>query len=229
VTRRTATLPTAAALLFAVASPMSAPAFACACCSNEGQRTDTTEALDAFVANVLSEIRFDGKAQLYVGEGEPDDDWALQGPSEFDLAVTKNATSWSLAFAQKDVGQGNAQKGVLTFTLPKTVTRFEVDPRDPAATSQGLGPVLYKEWRLSAPWQGTGMFEAAGGGDQQAALILHGRGLSCTEASHFNAWTLLLSSAKVEASFYGSLDPEPGDAQGGAKDSASEAAPPAAP
>lgn len=44
------------------------------------------------------------------------------------------------------------------------------------------------------------------GGDEEATLFLHGCGRSCTEASHFTAWTLLLSGSKATASFYGNLD-----------------------
>jgi hypothetical protein len=93
----------------------------------------------------------------------------------------------------------------LTFEVPATVTKFEVDPRDSDDAANGHAPVLYKEWRLTAAARGTGMFKGATGGDQQATLILHGRGNSCTDASQFNAWTLVLHGSKATATLFGTL------------------------
>ncbi len=80
----------------------------------------------------------------------------------------------------------------MTLLFPDTISIFEVDPRDPDAPKNGLGPSLYKEWRLTASFAGTGIFKAGNGGYQRMTLIFHGRGLGCTEASHFNAWSLYI-------------------------------------
>jgi hypothetical protein len=49
------------------------------------------------------------------------------------------------------------------------------------------------------------MFKGATGGDQRATLILHARGNGCTDASQFDAWTLVLHGAKATNTLFGSL------------------------
>ena len=63
-------------LILAVAASVAlmAPreAFACACCSNQGQRTVNVEALDHGKRVLLEELRFADSAKLYLGEADPD-------------------------------------------------------------------------------------------------------------------------------------------------------------
>jgi hypothetical protein len=172
---------------------------ACACCSNDGQRYVGTDKIDAYAVGVLSEIRFAEAAQLYTGEADVADIEGITAKSSaFRLAVTKKVSTWVFAFAQEGGG------GALMFAMPDSVTKFEIDPRN-AEASGGLGPVLYKEWRLTAKLIGNGMFKGATGRNQQATLILHGRGNSCTDASQFTAWTLVLRGAKVTITLFGNL------------------------
>jgi hypothetical protein len=178
----------------------SPPALACACCSNDGQRNVATQDVDAYAAGILADVRFDAASHLYTGEGESDGGWMLSGTPDFHLAVTKSEKAWVFQFSQE-----GAAGGALTFTLPETVSRFEIDPREPNAASNGLGPVLYKEWRLTAPGVGSGMFKEVTGGDQKTTLILHGRGNGCTDASQFTAWTIVLHGSKLTTSFFGTL------------------------
>lgn len=197
-------------LAFAFALP-GRPAHACACCSNEGQRNVQTQAVDAYANSILTDVRFDAAAHLYTGEGDADGGWTKSDSSDFQLAVTKTAATWTFTFSQPGTS------GALTFAMPKAMTKFEVDPREPSAApggprpsgesepSGGLGPVLYKEWRMTAPARGTGLFAAVTGGDQQATLILHGRGNSCTDAGQFTAWTVVLHGSKITTSFFGTL------------------------
>lgn len=192
----------AAVLVFASVS-YSEVAHACACCTDSGQRFVGSEKIDAYAAGLLTEVAFAGTARLYVGESDIKDVAGIDAKSaEFRLAVKKGERSWELAFTEEGGG------GTLTFAVPKTVTKFEVDPRDPDDISNGHAPVLYKEWRLTAPARGTGMFKGATGGDQQATLILHGRGNSCTDATQFNAWTLVLHGSKARATLFGVLSPQ---------------------
>lgn len=186
--------------LLALAASGSRPAEACACCSNDGQRNVQTQDVDAYAAGILADMRFDATSHLYTGEGESDGGWMMSGTPDFRLSVTKTEKTWAFEFVQ----DGPA-RGTLTFALPKTVSRFEIDPRQPNAASNGLGPVLYKEWRLTAPARGSGIFEDVTGGDQQVTLILHGRGNGCTDASQFTAWTLVLHGPKLTTSFFGTL------------------------
>jgi hypothetical protein len=175
------------------------PAHACACCSNTGQRMVDTKPIDDFAAGILADLQFAPAAHLYTGEADVETLGGIATKStDFQLAVAKAAGSWDLHF------EDGAGGGKLTFTLPKTITRFEVDPRAPIP-EPGTGPVLYKEWRLTAPAVGSGMFKGATGGDQRATLILHGRGNSCTDASQFDAWTLVLHGPKATNTLFGSL------------------------
>lgn len=190
---------TAAVLLFTLAVN-SGPVHACACCSNEGQRTVETEKIDAYSAGVLAEIRFADAAHIYTGEADLESIGGVTAKStDFHLAVTQTEASWEFAFGNGGDG------GNLTFKLPKGISKFEVDPREADPDSSRQGPLLYKEWRLTTKAVGTGMFKGATGGDQQATLILHGRGKNCTDASQFTAWTLVLHGSKATNTLFGTL------------------------
>lgn len=172
---------------------------ACACCSNEGQRNVGTSKIDAYAMGLLEDIRFAEAAHLYTGEADVADIEGITAKSSaFRLAVTKNSKTWSFVFEEDGGG------GTLTFAIPESVTRFEIDPREREAAG-GLGPVLYKEWRLTAKLVGSGMFKGATGGNRQATLILHGRGNGCTDASQFSAWTVVLHGAKATTTLFGNL------------------------
>lgn len=199
-TRRMAAAATAALLMLAA---YGGPARACACCTNEGQRMVETVKMDAYSAGIFADIRFAETARLYTGERDLTDiEGVTAKSSDLRLAVKKGEKSWEFAFAEDGGG------GTLTFVLPGSVTKFEVDPRDPDVQPNGLGPVLYKEWRLTSVPRGTGMFRAATGGDWRATLILHGRGIGCTDVAHFNAWTLVLHGSKGTSSLFGTLSPQ---------------------
>ena len=187
-----------AASLLSVAG--SAPVLACACCSNQGQRYVETDKLDAYATGLLDELRFAAAAHLYTGEADVESIAGIAAKSrDFQVVVTKQEKSWLFDF--KEEGGG----GTLALALPDRVTKFEIDPRDPQSGTPGTGPVLYKEWRLAMAPRGTGMFAGATGGQQKATLILQGRGNSCTDASQFNAWSLVLHGPKGTITFYGDL------------------------
>jgi hypothetical protein len=189
----------AAALVLSLAS-LGAPAYGCACCSNRGQRNVETQKIDAYATGILDEVRFAEGALLYPGEGDPEVAGLTTTSTEFRVTATKTDAAWVLGFA------GGGSGGKLTFKLPQSFARFEVDPREPdRGDESGRGPVLYKEWRLTFTPQGSGMFKGVTGGDQRATLILHGRGNSCTDASQFNAWTLVLHGPKGTSTLFGTL------------------------
>jgi len=188
----------ATALLLSIAG--SGSALACACCSNEGQRYVETDRRDAYATGLLDELRFASAAHLYTGEADVESIAGIAAKStDFQLAVTKSEKSWLFDF--KEDGGG----GTLALALPDRVTKFEVDPRDTQGGTPGTGPVLYKEWRLAMAPRGTGRFAGATGGEQKATLILQGRGNSCTDASQFHAWSLVLHGPKGTITFYGDL------------------------
>jgi hypothetical protein len=82
---------------------------------------------------------------------------------------------------------------------------FAVDPFGDAK-DEGLGPSLYKEWRLTAPVTGDGIFRRGTPRGQTATLIFHGRGRGCTEAEDFTDWSLSLRGRGGRATFYGRLE-----------------------
>ena len=85
--------------------------------------------------------------------------------------------------------------------MPKNLTRFEVDPRN-GTSEGGHGPTLYKEWRVKGLAKLTGVF-AAQSRWARAELVLHGRGLGCTSAQDFDAWTLMVRGKATRFNFLG--------------------------
>jgi hypothetical protein len=102
-------------------------------------------------------------------------------------------------------GSPGARPGTLSLKLPQKISIFEVDPRD--APDQGLGPALYKEWKLTGGVTATGAFSAANDAKQSLTLILQGRGNSCTSAADFTHWTLVMESPAGGYSLFGELVP----------------------
>ena len=87
---------------------------------------------------------------------------------------------------------------------PNAVSVFEVDPRD-VPDRGGQGPTLYKEWKLSAPAAGGGVFAPGSGPRQILTLIIHGHGNSCTSSIDFSHWTLVMQGPKANYTLYGNL------------------------
>jgi hypothetical protein len=174
-------------------------ALACACCANPGQRSVRTVPLDADKRDEISQLRFARTAQLYTGEAEPEDVKGIATPSaQYDLNV-----AWEndrLVFALRD---RRARVGTLSLARLRTISQFEVDPRNDAGS--GLGPVLYKEWTLTSPAAGSGVFSAGLGPGQELSLILHGRGNSCTSIDQFKHWTLVMRGPKANYKLFGDL------------------------
>ena len=192
-------------LALAAAVALAAPreAHACACCTNPGQRNVDVEALDQGKRALLEELRFADAAKLFLGEADPDSVKGIANPS---TDYTLNA-AWEgnrLVFTLKDE-QGHA--GTLALELPNKISIFEIDPRD--APDQGTGPPLYKEWKLTGKATGSGAFGAGAGSGQLLTLIVQGSGNSCTSASDFAAWTLVMQGPKANYALFGDLKRAP--------------------
>lgn len=174
-------------------------ALACACCSNRAARYVEVEKLSPQRMDVVDRMVFGKSADVLVSEAD-DDRSIIDGKStSFDLAFTRRPDR--MIFILRDQ-QGDA--GTLTLKFPKTISIFEVDPRGDEK-DEGLGPNLYKEWKLTGDVSGTGAFRRAAGKGQKLTLIFHGRGRACTEADHFTDWTLLLHGSIGKATLYGAL------------------------
>ncbi len=191
----------ALALSLAILSLVSAapPALACACCTHAGQRNVATVALDSGKRQEIESLRFAGKATLFAGEGDAADIAGIATPSgSYDLTAKWQDDRLVLSFRDKP-----GRSGTLSIARPKTVSVFEVDPRD--RPDQGQGPGLYKEWKLSAPAAGSGVFQPGIAPRQLLTLILQGGGNSCTSASDFLHWTLVMQGPKANYTLFGDL------------------------
>ena len=174
-------------------------ALACACCSNRASRYVETETLGDVRRNTIEQMSFAGDA--FVAESAADHPDAIQElGTTLQLQVTQTREAIVFSFrGQRD------RETVLTLALPDTISIFEVDPRGDTR-DDGLGPVLYKEWQLTAATSATGVLQPViEDGDRKVTLILHGRGRGCTDAAEFTDWTLLVRGAPDRVVFYGAL------------------------
>lgn len=175
-------------------------ALACACCSNEAWRNVEVEKLEAARLAEIGKLRFAKNAKLMLGEADDNGIKGLEDAEEnYELSVTRQKDR--ILFSFRD---DKKRSGTLTLVMPKTISIFEVDPRD--SKDEGAGPVLYKEWKLNTAATGDGMFKGAVGGSQKMTLVLHGRGNACTEANDFGYWTLLVYGPVDKFTMYGKLE-----------------------
>ena len=188
------------AAIVVLAGSAATTAHACACCTSTGQRYVGTEKLDGFRRDEIEQVRFGSEALLYLGEGDPGSAKGIVAPStRYRLEVAKLKDRW--VFALRNVA---GRSGTLALSLPRSIEVFQVDPRR-GEPEGGLGPTLYKEWRLTAPAAATGVFAPAAAAGHRITLILHGHGNSCASAADFTAWTLVVSGPAAAYHFYGSL------------------------
>jgi hypothetical protein len=139
-------------------------------------------------------------AQAFLATGEAD------APTEFQqfgtkFGLTVARTDKEMVFSFRSESGSEAE---LTLAIPGTISIFQVDPRS-GEPDEGLGPLLYKEWQLTAPASGTAVFQPFVGAGQTLSLIFHGRGRGCTEAGHFTDWTLLIEGPSGTLTLYGGL------------------------
>jgi hypothetical protein len=173
-------------------------ALACACCTNRASRYVEVEKLGEQRLGVIERMTFAEEA--FVAEGAADHPIEIQNlGTNFLLSVTQ--TSKEIVFSFRDQ-KGRA--GAVTLAIPNIISIFEVDPRGDEKEG-GLGPVLYKEWQLTANASATGTFRPLVDTSQKVTLILHGRGRGCTEANHFTDWTLQVRGPDLKFTLYGAL------------------------
>jgi hypothetical protein len=186
-----------AAVLVALSA---AAALACACCTHAAWRYVEVETMSQRRLVQIAEMRFAADAKLSVGEADPQIRGVEQPGTDYRLGVTRRKDR--IVFSLRD---RKGRSGNLVLTIPQTISIFEVDPRG-EEKDEGLGPSLYKEWKLTAKAVGDGLFRRVVGGGQKITLVLHGRGIGCTDASHFTDWTLLVHGPTDRLTFYGALE-----------------------
>ena len=84
------------------------------------------------------------------------------------------------------------------------VAIFSVDPRLDEREG-GLGPSLFKEWKLTSDVAGTGIFAPGMGKGQRLTLILHAHGNNCTGADMATHWTLIVHGPRAQYHLFGKL------------------------
>ena len=189
-------------LLAALAALMLAPgrAWACACCSNEGDYLFGSNRPSAYELDLMRRVRFGPTARLYQTEADMEEmARGLAKPSEsYALSGSLVGGAWKLSF------RGGDQAGTLSLPLPARVTSYAADIRD-GRTSPGGGPLLYKEWRFEGRASGTGIFRAGLAAPAKYLLVLQGRGNGCQNAEDFTHWRLEVNGSKAGYAFYGEL------------------------
>jgi hypothetical protein len=174
-------------------------ALGCACCTHEGQRNVATVEIDSAKRQQIESLRYGGKATLFVGEGDVAAIEGIATPSgSYDL--TAKWVDNLLVFSFRDSG---GRSGTLALARPKTVSLFEIDPRD--SPDVGQGPILYKEWRLSSPAAGSGVFAPGASPRHMLTLVIQGRGNNCTSDLDFSHWTLVMQGPMANYMLFGNL------------------------
>ncbi|MBR1276677.1 hypothetical protein [Bradyrhizobium sp. AUGA SZCCT0283] len=187
------------ALIQIFVAGLASPGLACACCTNQGQRNVATVTLDSGKRQEVESLRFASKATLFTGEGDVEGIEGIAAPAGT-YTLTAKWLEDRLMLSFRDAA---GRTGTLSLARPRTVSVFEVDPRD--RPDKGLGPTLYKEWKLSAPAAGSGVFQPGVAPRQILTLILQGGGNSCTSSSDFTHWTLVMQGPKANYTLFGDL------------------------
>jgi hypothetical protein len=182
-----------AALLTTTAA---ADVFACACCSEAGQRYENTAKIDTYASSELALLRFSPTAKLVTDAGFPESVKGIAAPSEKPYAVQAAPISRSV-----DLKLSGPGTGAIAMRLPKKMTEFKADPRN-GAKSAGNGPDLQKEWRFEGPVRLSGAV-AAGARRGTGKLVLHGHGNNCWSATDITHWTLTVTGRKTNFSLIG--------------------------
>jgi hypothetical protein len=184
----------------AAAFLLPASAWACACCSNEGDYYVSSGRPSEYELSIVRQIRFGRTARLYTTEADLEETAkGLASPAEsYALGGSLLGGAWKLTF------RDGSKTGTLSLPLPARMTGYTADIHD-GRTSPGGGPLLYKEWRFEGQVSGTGIFRAGMVGPTKYLLVLQGRGNGCQDAGDFKHWRLQISGRKAAYAFYGEL------------------------
>ena len=179
---------------------LSSRVWACACCSNPGDYHIGFGKPSEYEFSLMQQVRFGGMAHLYLTEADLAESakGLAHRVDSYSLNGSLVGNVWRLEFRD-----GN-KSGTLSLTLPPKVLSYTADIRD-GQTSEGGGPLLYKEWRFEGQVQGTGFFRAGTVGPTKYFLVLQGRGNGCQSSEDFKHWRLKITGKKADYSFYGEL------------------------
>lgn len=191
---------------------LSQEAVACACCSDKGAYMIQTAKPNEYQTELLSQMKFDETANLFMTEPEFDGmkglekiakdyeahDWTAS-PDFFDLTNSFTAKTWKFNFKTK-----SGKIGTLVLPMPAQMLSYKADIHD--GKEGGGGPLLYKEWRFKGVVQtGNGFFASGIARSTTYFLVLQGRGNNCDNAEDFSHWRLEISGRKADYAFFGKL------------------------
>lgn len=191
--------------------------FACACCAEPGTRVQYTSKTDQFIRDLVTEIKFADKADLYMTEAGFDiieglapvakEDEATTGMIDFSSTGIFTGKSWQLTLKTP-----KGLSATYALPLPLKYTEFKVDIHDQEGRPNG--PLLYKEIRFGGLLDSaTGFAKAGAVRNTRFELVFSGRGVGCNEVEDFTHWRLDIDGPKAGYAFYGKLasgrSPEP--------------------
>lgn len=175
-----------------------AKVYACACCADSGQWSQSSQKLSDFDFQEINRLQFSSSAKIFqTASGETPG--VASNSTNYILSLSKNQRRWNFQFRDE---QGKT--GTLTVTIPSNAISFKTDLYDNQQGGGG-GPLLYKELRLEGRVTGNGIFAKGITPDTKFRLILQGRGGNCMASEEFKNWNLQVFGSRSNYSFYGSL------------------------
>ena len=188
--------------------------FACACCSEPGAYHLYTSKPDGYYLDLVNEFRYSKFANLYETEAGFD---MIKGLARFekemqdseDLSLPSGFNVQSIKFVNKawrfDLKTRKGTAGSLVLPLPLKMVEFKVDIHD--GSDQGLGPLLYKEFRFKGNVSSaTGFARDGFARGTTYFLVFQGRGRGCNEVTDFTHWRLEIEGPKASYALYGKLE-----------------------
>ena len=193
----------AAALASAALALVSAQtALACACCTETAQRIVATTNLRPDKLVQIEMMRFAKAAKLYSGVADNEIRGVENPTTDYALAVAMQEDR--MVFSFRDA---RGRPGTLTSCCRKP-SRSSRSIRAATRRTGASARASTRNRTLTANASGDGLFHGVVGPGQRLHLIFHGRGLGCTEASHFTDWTLQIEGPLADkVTFYGALEP----------------------
>ncbi len=186
---------------------------ACACCAEPGTYFLSTYRPREFELNLLKQLSFEKKANLYMTEAgfdmikgldeinkESEIDAIVESYGHFDLTNGFSGKQWR--FEMRSAG---GKKGMLTLPMPAQMVNFKVDIHDEEGRPNG--PLLYKEYRFKGNVAAaTGIFRSGAFRSTSYFLLFQGRGNGCDESYNYTNWRLEISGPGASYSFFRKLD-----------------------